>query len=172
MVKRIDPKCLDVAAFAKAGARFEANETVGDFPRLAAEASGEFGSPVQWLAEGEFRVGAGGGKTWLHIQAQVAFPMHCQKCLEPVAVAVSVDRWFRFAADDASAEREDEDSEEDVLALNDRFDLHCLVEDELLMELPMFPRHAHCAMLPTGVAAAGSLEERTHPFAGLATLKH
>ncbi len=172
MVRRINPKRLDVAAFAKAGARCEANELAIHFPRLAAEAFGLSDAPVHWSAEGELRIGAGGAQSWLHVQAQAALSMQCQNCLEAVAAAVSVDRWFRFAIDDASAEREDEDSEEDVLALNERFDLHSLVEDELLMALPMVPRHVGCAIEPNVVAVAEGLEPSAHPFAGLAALKH
>jgi uncharacterized protein len=172
MVIRIDPRRLDVAAFARAASHFEANEAVQEFPRLVAEAIGACATPVFWSVDGAFRSGAGGGRPWLHVRARVALPMQCQKCLESMVADVAVDRWFRFAADDASAAREDEYSEEDVLALNDRFDLHGLVEDELLMELPMVPRHDRCAMAPGGTTDTEGLEVPVHPFAGLAALRH
>jgi uncharacterized protein len=172
MVRRDDPNHLDVAAFAKSAAHIEAREAVQEFPRLALEVVGPCATPVSWSADGDFRGGAGGGTTWLHVRARAELPMQCQKCLEPMLAAVAVDRWFRFAADDASAAREDEDSEEDVLALDERFDLRGLVEDELLMELPMVPRHDRCAMVPTGATGMDGLELPVHPFAGLAALKH
>ena len=35
-------------------------------------------------------------------------------------------------------------SEEDLLALSREFDLHELIEDELLMALPVVPKHDEC----------------------------
>ena len=57
---------------------------------------------------------------------------------------LEVDRWFRFVADEATAELEDDDSEEDVLALEPRPDIAQLVEDELLMAMPLVPMHETC----------------------------
>ena len=57
---------------------------------------------------------------------------------------LSVERSFRFVADEDMAAAQDEQSEEDVLALSRSFDLVELVEDELLMELPLAPRHESC----------------------------
>jgi len=59
--------------------------------------------------------------------------------------SLSIDRSFRFAADEATAAAEDELAEdEDVLVLDRAFNLTGLVEDELLMELPLVPRHEVC----------------------------
>ena len=66
---------------------------------------------------------------------------------------VSVDRAFRFVSDEALAAIQDEQSEEDVLAASRSFDLIALIEDELLMELPLAPRHETCPE-PLPMAAA------------------
>jgi len=91
-------------------------------------------------------------------------------------VTLEVDRWFRFVIDEATAAAEDEDSEEDVLALEPRPNLRELVEDELLMELPLVPMHETCPQ-PV-VMAAGAIDgpadaepQRKNPFAELARLK-
>lgn len=55
-----------------------------------------------------------------------------------------VDRSFRFVPDEETAELEDDDSDEDVLALSSEFNLLELIEDELLMEVPVVPRHEVC----------------------------
>jgi uncharacterized protein len=59
-------------------------------------------------------------------------------------VPLAVDRSFRFVADEDMAAAQDELAEEDVLALSRSFDLVELVEDELLMEMPLAPMHEVC----------------------------
>jgi uncharacterized protein len=92
-----------------------------------------------------------------------------------VDVPLSVDREFRFVADEATAEALDEGSEEDLLALSREFNLRELIEDELLMDLPVVPRHDEC---PTQVKLASSDEDfeeanagKPNPFAALAGLR-
>ena len=170
MAKQVDPKLVDIAAFAKAGTPQHCAETLAQFPRLAAEVLA--GEPsVQWSVSGEMRDATGQAQApWLHVQARAQLPMQCQSCLEQVQVDLQVDRWLRFVKDEESALREDETSEEDVLALSDRFDLRSLVEDELLMALPMVARHEKCATDPgDGVSALAAPD---HPFAALAAWKH
>ena len=81
---------------------------------------------------------------WLHLRAQTVLPLTCQRCLGPVDTAFAVERSFRFVPDEEMAAAQDEQSEEDVLALSRSFDLVELVEDELLMEMPLAPRHEVC----------------------------
>jgi uncharacterized protein len=93
-----------------------------------------------------------------------------------VQTPVEVDRWFRFVADEATAEALDDDSEEDLLALEPRPSLVELVEDELILSLPLVPLHERCPQpLSTADGPAGGEKapgsERPHPFAALAKLK-
>ena len=102
-------------------------------------------------------------------------PLICQRCLTPVDIELQVDRWFRFAADEDTAAAEDEESEEDVLVASRDFDLHALIEDELLMEIPVTPRHERCPE-PVQLSAADPDFEaaeaaRPNPFAVLGTLR-
>jgi uncharacterized protein len=177
-----NPERLDMRAFARAAASLEAAEPLTRFERLLGEVVLEAiasPTPVSWLAQGEMRPGAteGAPSAWLHLQARTAVPLICQRCLGPVETPLVVDRWFRFVADEATAAAEDDDCEEDLLALDPRPSLHDLLEDELLMELPLVPMHEGC---PVSVPMqAGELAEDPHeaetarksPFAELARLK-
>lgn len=171
------PRRLDVAAFAEAGATLSGVTPLQDFPRLAADVAGA--SPdasVQWQARGERRPGATGAPVaWLHLAADALVPLVCQRCLAPVETALVVDRWFRFAADEETAALEDEDAEEDVLAISRDFDLQALLEDELLMEIPVTPRHEVCPQAPSLSAVdadfEASEEAKPNPFAVLGTLR-
>jgi uncharacterized protein len=89
-------------------------------------------------------------------------------------VHLHVERWFRFVEDEAIALVQDETSEEDLLVLAPDFDLHALIEDELLLELPYIARHEACPSQPKMSAtdpAFTAEPERPNPFAALANLK-
>lgn len=168
---------LDVKAFAKAGGVLSGQDLLSNYERLLGEASGQGADrPVQWEARGELRTEPGGQEqVWLHLHAEASLPMVCQRCMGPVDVSLVVDHVFRFVATEAQAELEDEASEEDVLALSRDFNLKDLVEDELLMALPVVPRHEVCpaavklAVQDADFEAAGA--EKPNPFAVLAGLR-
>ncbi|GHC99505.1 hypothetical protein GCM10007320_56120 [Pseudorhodoferax aquiterrae] len=168
---------LDIKAFAQSGGKRQQEDRLADYPRLLEEAAGRgTDRPVRWHAVGQLRQAAGvAPQVWLHLQAEADVPLTCQRCLEPVDEPLSVDRWFRFVADEAQAAREDEEAEEDVLVLDPAFDLQALVEDELLMALPLVPRHAVCPdavrmeVADPGFAQAEA--DKPNPFGVLADLK-
>lgn len=171
-----DPRHLDVAAFARAGASLQGEFPLAGMKRLlhdalpAAAASAE---PVDWSVQGERRPVAGGDDlVLLHLQVRAAVQMSCQRCLQPVDVRLQVLTTLRFVRDEALAEKLDEDSEDDVLALSAALDLHALIEDELILDLPIVPRHEQCPVpLPM---SAGEEElgpaETEQPFAKLASM--
>ena len=88
--------------------------------------------------------------------------------------ALEVDRSFRFVKDEATAEAQDDESEEDLLVFSKDFDLLALVEDELLMALPLVPMHASCRSehAPTSKDDSGvDADAKPNPFAVLATMR-
>jgi uncharacterized protein len=177
MTKEFSAHRLDVKAFAQAGGRLSGHESLLKYERLAQEAKGLHPDlKVDWEATGELRTALGGmAQVWLHLKVQASFPMECQRCLTPVDVLLEVDRAFRFVADEATAEALDDDTEEDLLAMSREFDLRELIEDELLMALPVVPKHDEC---PTAVPLESSDDdfeeansEKPNPFAALAALR-
>ncbi|MBT2323211.1 DUF177 domain-containing protein [Variovorax paradoxus] len=177
MIREFAPGRLDVSGFAEAAATISGNEPLHAYQRLEAETAGPSAeASVQWHAEGSRRDGPDGTPVpWLHLTAQTAVPLVCQRCLAPVDVELTVDRWFRFASDEATAAAEDEDSDEDILVASRDFDLHGLIEDELLMEIPATPRHERCPD-PVQLSAADPDFEaaeaaRPNPFAVLGALR-
>jgi uncharacterized protein len=183
------PARLDVIDFASTAATLTGEEPVTDYPRLAAELEATTDSTgsasdvpnafdpllVRWQATGERRTGASGSaEPWLHLQAKTVVPLVCQRCLSPVETELQVDRWFRFAPDENTAAEEDETSEEDVLVAARDFDLHELIEDELLMDIPITPRHDVCPrpvrLSATDPAFDDGVSERANPFAVLGRL--
>ena len=178
MKKEFDPRRLDVKRFAEEAAEIASDAPLRGFGRLLEETQGRgVNEPVHWNARGEMlNPKHVHPQVWLHLQASATLALVCQRCLQPVDVDVGVDRSFRFAPDEATAASEDDEAEEDVLAESRAFDLLQLVEDELLMEVPLAPRHEECPVsLPTSAVdpefIAKTQAPKTSPFEVLARLK-
>jgi uncharacterized protein len=174
--KQFSARRLDVKAFAEDGGVLTGQEPLRTHPRLLAETQGRGPeSPVTWSATGEIRNPRHvAPQIWLHLKAGATLSLTCQRCLGPVDVPVSADRSFRFVSDEETAAAEDDESEEDVLALSRSFDVLELVEDELLMELPLAPRHENCPPVHVVVedeGFEGSSARHENPFAVLGQLK-
>jgi uncharacterized protein len=173
-----EPRQLDIAAFAKAQGVLDGEIALRDLPRLAASAWQGGDAPAvraaRWSAEGAVRAVVGGEpEIWLHLQAEGEIALQCQRCLHAVVEPLRVDRRFRFARDDDEAARLDEELDDDVLTLERRFDLLELLEDELLLALPLVPRHETCPQPLPLVAEEPepARQERPNPFAVLETLR-
>lgn len=175
-----DPRALDLPALARAGATLQGSQPLAALPRLADSvlaAADADASPVAWTAQALQRPVTGGEpELWLHLQARAAVRLECQRCLQPMRETLEVDRRFRFVRGEDEAARLDEESDDDVLALPPRLNLPDLLEDELILALPLVPRHETCPQPLPGAgepsaAPAPAAEERPHPFAALAALK-
>lgn len=169
-----NPRKLDVAAVAAGAAASQGDWPLAGFTRVA-DGTDQDGK-VHWSLRGESRPSPGREpQVWLHLSAQARVLRDCQRCLERVALDLDLTRSLRFVADEATAELLDADSEDDVLMLPRSLDLHDLIEDELLLALPIVPMHEVCPQhLPT---AAGRLADAAEPapakspFAVLSGLK-
>jgi uncharacterized protein len=171
------PTHLDVKAFAQAASKIAGHDVLLKYERLMQETEALGGDRIlNWAAQGEVRIDeAGSEQVWLHLTVDTSLPLTCQRCLGPVDIAVTVNQSFRFVGSEEAAEAQDEDAEEDVLALSQDFKLSDLIEDEILMALPVVPRHEVCpvevklAVVDPGFDAASA--EKRNPFAVLAKLQ-
>jgi uncharacterized protein len=172
----VDPRRLDVEALAKEGGVLDGEWPVPALLRLAdathPEARPAATDVATWTARGEARPVRGAApQTWLHLRAQARVSLVCQRCLGPVETPLDAQRSFMFVADENLAAELDADSEDDVLALPRFLDLRELTEDELLLALPLVPRHELCPEPLPMAHGDEPVEERPNPFAALAALK-
>ncbi len=173
---------------------------MADLPRLAESGARVLGS-IAWewtAASASPSVSRPRRRWWLAISGTVA--CRCERCLEPVDLSVSERRGFEFLDSAAQADRATEQQAQeaadsdgsgpppefeqlDFLSVDDGLSLADLVEDEILLALPMAPKHANChAPAPLGGdarpsdgnvplgPAADEASATTRPFAGLKDL--
>lgn len=181
---------LDVAGLAQANGYLKGQNSLSKYERLKQEscrleADLTDAEIVMWQADGELVKSTSEhakvnsqikAQVWLHLKAHTHLPQTCQRCLGEVSSLLEVDRSYRFVADEATAEAEDDECDEDLLAISREFNLLELIEDELLMALPQVPMHDICPVQPKMAAVDEDFEDEGHegkpnPFAVLAALK-
>lgn len=183
------PDRLDVAGLAQVNGHIKSIDLLQKYERLRhescrLEADLTENEDVVWQATGELIENAGENskvkpQVWLHLTAHTTLPQTCQRCLGEVGTELGVNRSYRFVADEATAEAQDDACEEDLLAISREFNLLTLIEDELLMALPLMPMHDVCPVQPKMAAVDADFEGngevvgagKPNPFAILASLK-
>ena len=174
-----NPRALRLEPLCKAGASLHGTWPLVGMQRLADSFAAVTDGSAHWALQGSTRPVAGGeAELWLQVRAQALVPLQCQRCLGPMAERLEVDRAIRFVRGEDLAARLDEETDDDVLALPAALDVHALVEDELILALPIVPRHEGPCPQPLLPETAGVDEtappqttEEPHPFAALAALK-
>lgn len=121
--------------------------SLSDLPRVASEtASASVGDGFEWAAN-TFFDGIAGGEPRLNMNLSLKGRIHliCQRCMQPCVVHIEESRQFVFLANEALADAfpMEEDALE-PLVLSAQFDLLGTIEDEILLSLPLIPKH------PTG----------------------
>ena len=76
----------------------------------------------------------------LHLRINSELPVICQRCLDEMLV--KLDLKFDYLLSDSSVNAVDESDELDWLEINSEMDVRELIEDELLLAMPIAPVHA------------------------------
>ena len=104
-----------------------------------------------------------------------SLPLICQRCLQAFDAPLSQRTRLLLARDEAELKRLDADESDEVVLATTFLDAQTLVEDELLLSLPLAPHHGDGRCAPgTGWAAAraqGAGPGKRSPFASLAGVK-
>jgi uncharacterized protein len=154
-------KLLDIGPLADEGAEVDFSIPLKEFPRvlpLLAAPDGTARGRVNFAREGRLVVAQ------VTVKAEVA--LLCQRCLSPLNWTVDSTGRAALVATAAEAERVPE-ALETVLAPEHRISIQDLVEEELLLALPLVPRHENdeCAG-----GSAGTSDETHRPFGQLSEL--
>ena len=153
----------DAFAFARDGRVLKGTLAVEELDRLhdlLAEISGEVSFQLTGY-KGD------SGEFMLHLEVSGVIPLACQRCLEAIPFDLDVDSLLELVPAGAELSQDElEDDTRDFLPVERELDVVEVVEDEILLALPVAPRHEKCGL--PGAADAG---ERINPFAKLAGLK-
>ena len=150
---------IDGLEFARTGSKLLGAWPVAEFPRLRDTLHTEQGT-LQYELLG---VPQERGVPALRLRVRGALQITCQRCLEALEFPLQIDVSLLLAATQAEVDAGPLEAEgpEQIVAGRE-MPVRDLVEDEVLLAIPLAPRHEQCAGRP-GQSAGG---ERS-PFAGL-----
>lgn len=111
------------------------------------------------------------GKPGLHCAIRGGVQLTCQRCLTAMDFELSIQSDLVLAYDEVELERYDEQHDEpiDAILADDHLDVLAVIEEEVLLALPMSPRHATAC--PASDHLAPVNESASKAFAKLAMLK-
>jgi uncharacterized protein len=128
---------LDTLHFAHAGEEKTGEVRLSDLTRLTDGLLSDEGM-VSYRVRGSLEK----GRPVLVLDVETTVMLLCQRCLEPCRQALQIERVFPIARDEAQlALWERDDPLLDALVAEPELDLLTLVEDEILLSLPVAPRH-------------------------------
>jgi len=138
----LQPAAIDGLAFARNAAVLEGRLGMESLPRLAQ--SGCSGSVLDFVLTGEINER---GKPGLKLAVDGSVRLQCQRCLGRLELPLHLEAQLEFASSEAEITAADDDIERVVAGRE--MSVAALVEDEVLLALPMVPKHEQCS------AAAG-----------------
>lgn len=154
---------IDSPDFARKGLQMALRVPVAQFTRLQ-EALKESTGELDFVLSGFVDPQEG---TMLRLSIAGQLRLVCQRCLGPVDHSLALNRQFvLYAEENQLGDLAEENPEVDHILGSRNMNVLDLVEEEVLLSLPLFPRHAEaaCRLASTEVAA-------THrPMAGLKEL--
>ena len=153
--------------------------TMTDMPRLAKEASSvNPGDGFAWQMETHFENSPGSEpRQILDLALKGRLHLFCQRCLQDCAVNLGEKRRFILVATEAEADDYPlEDEEQEPLVASQHFNLLETIEDEVLLSLPLIPKHPEGFCEPHATVFGLEDEdersdERENPFNVLKNMK-
>ncbi len=127
---------VDTQRFCKNGQSWEARNDVATFPRLAHEFT-QGGLFCRVTGEA-----SDSGTLALRIEIRGDVTLTCQRCLGELPYAVDIGHALHLARGEHELERLDETPGCEAILLPAKLDLLALIEDEVLLSLPMAAMHA------------------------------
>jgi len=148
-----DLRELDVFEFAQSGRQAAGAVRVSQLPRMLNEVPADApdrDTVFTWQAEGSTQPelqdnGIEAPQPYLRLAVHGSVWIECQRCLSPYSQHLDVDATYRIVATEAEADEYPlDDDEVEVIVGSRQFDLVDLIEEELLLSLPLVPKHDVC----------------------------
>lgn len=150
---------IDGFEFAALGGRRTGTWAVADLPRLRerlATLDGELRFQIDGVSDGQ-------GRPALHLVVTGILHLTCQRCLESSEFEVNLDSVLALARSQAAIDMHPVDVDgPDWIVASKSMAIGELIEDELLLDVPLAPMHEGCSERDVTQGAAGD-----SPFAEL-----
>lgn len=159
----MNPFVVDAFEFCRVKERREGERPVAELSRLSEELANTSGS-VHWVVQGGTHAQ---GYSMLTMSVQATVQLMCQRCLTPYALEVDSEMMLVLAkSEDAADELEEKlaDEEVDVIVGSKAMNIIDLIEDEVLLAIPLSPRHEVCPDQVGQSVGAGAGVKKTSPF--------
>jgi len=154
---------IDCLEFARSGGVLERSLGLDELPRLAdllATTAGLLSVRLAGWCDDE-------GKSWLQLDIAGEPVLCCQRCLGGVGFPLGIRSRLQLIAPGEEWPDDDlADDSADAIAADKAMAVLPLIEDEVLLALPIAPRHEKCESLLANASGHGS-----SPFAALVALK-
>lgn len=160
-----NPILIDPLAFARDGASLEGERTIAAMNVRVHEMLATTAGAARYTVSGftdRLR------RPSLRYRVEADVEVNCQRCLAAMPQAlVSEGVITLFVSEEKLEAAVDADDELDAILAEDTFDVTALIEDEIIMGLPLSAKHDDCGTEHLERAKA----DKPNPFAVLATLK-
>jgi uncharacterized protein len=111
-------------------------------------------------------------RSLLKLQVRGMLQLQCQRCLDGFDFKLDIDTALRLVAPEAlDSEYTDDPDEPDCVAASAAFDLAELIEDEVLLALPAYPRHPAGRCTGTVNESGAASAAKITAFSALQALK-
>jgi DUF177 domain-containing protein len=165
-VTSVEARAIDPARVARERSQITGVLAVAQLPRLADLLFDREGV-VSYTVEGDT---SAKGEPVLRIHLTADLVVSCQRCLEGLPLHLNITRDLVLVAAAVGLDPlDDEDDDTDAIPSVRSLDLHDLLEQEIVLSVPMAPRHPEnaCGIEP----GASKIGEPVSPFSPLAQLK-
>jgi uncharacterized protein len=154
---------IDSLDFARRGGELSGDVPVAELPRmtdLLADSEGKISYVLRGLAGKD-------GNPQLELIVDGLCNLRCQRCLNALTYPIKLVSRLRLVSEGEVDNSDIEDDEVDSIPAEKRLDVLALLEEELLLSLPIAPTHG----LGECQIAVEGLNRSNNPFAVLAGLK-
>lgn len=154
---------IDSLDFARRGGELSGEVPMAELPRMAdilADSAGKVSYVLQGFTGKD-------GKPQLELVLDGMCNLRCQRCLNALPYPIKLVSKLRLVSEGETESTDIEDDEVDNIPAEKRLDVLALLEEELLLSLPIAPKHGsgECEIAVEG------LNRSNNPFAVLAGLK-
>lgn len=170
------PHALALFDFARVDGELHGTAPLSSMSRLSDLLASTEAAPVAWTLRGYKRDRVGQRpQAMVSLRVRAELRLICQRCLQEMIEPLDETVDFRLVIEEPELTQSELEAEDEALPAEHPVDVLKLIEDQLILALPIVPMHDACPQgqapgLSAARTDAAPAEERQHPFAHLRDL--